>query len=87
MVIMLDNDGFFLKNASDLDSARLKNTQCESEVERLEEELENFKIRVFELGERIIEIDETEKLMGEGRLQWIRDRFQELREENQNGEQ
>ncbi len=73
-------DNFNFKNSSDLDYERLKNVECESENERLSKELEDYKERISELGERLIELDENEKLMGSERNQWIHARLRELLE-------
>jgi hypothetical protein len=72
----VDNDDFFsqhaLKTASDLDS-------CQQEKARLEYELEKQKEAMYELGERILEIEEAEKLLGAERLEWLRQHVEERR--------
>lgn len=76
MVGFLQNFNF--KNVSNLEHEKLKNVECLAENERLAKEFQDYQDRVFELGERLVEIDENEKLMGAERNEWIHKRFQEL---------
>lgn len=71
-------DSFDFKTGSDLEHEKLKNTECLAENEQLTKEIKDYRDKMFELGERIVELDESEKLMGAERNEWIQERFQEL---------